>query len=248
MPYYLKSCFLYCGILPEDSEIKASKLIHLWIAEGFVQRRGKEKLEDIAEDYLYELIHRSMVQVAQKKANGRVMSCRIHDLLRDLAISEARDAKLFEVHENIDFTFPTSVRRLSIHQHLIKNNISQHLHNSLLRSLIFFTDPVERKDWRSIQKHVKLLSVLDLGRIEENYIIPKEIGELINLKFLCIKGIDRVTLPSSIKRLVNLQNLNLGYNDSYIPYTIRKLQQLRHLNCRYDEISSQFKLNKCMNG
>ncbi|RVW81196.1 Disease resistance protein RPP13 [Vitis vinifera] len=92
----LKSCFLYCGIFPEDSEIKASKLIHLWIAEGFVQRRGIEKLEDIAEDYLYELIHRSMVQVARKKANGRVMSCRIHDLLRDLAISEARDAKLFE--------------------------------------------------------------------------------------------------------------------------------------------------------
>ncbi|XP_059599182.1 putative disease resistance protein At1g50180 [Vitis vinifera] len=96
LPYYLKSCFLYCGIFPEDSEIKASKLIHLWIAEGFVQRRGKEKLEDIAEDFLYELIHRSMVQVARKKANGRVMSCRIHDLLRDLAISEARDAKLFE--------------------------------------------------------------------------------------------------------------------------------------------------------
>ncbi|XP_010661781.1 probable disease resistance protein At1g58390 [Vitis vinifera] len=96
LPYYLKSCFLYCGIFPEDSEIKASKLIHLWIAEGFVQRRGIEKLEDIAEDYLYELIHRSMVQVARKKANGRVMSCRIHDLLRDLAISEARDAKLFE--------------------------------------------------------------------------------------------------------------------------------------------------------
>ncbi|RVX02290.1 putative late blight resistance protein-like R1A-3 [Vitis vinifera] len=41
-------------MLAEDSEIKASKLIHLWIAEGFVQRRGKEKLEDIAEDYLYE--------------------------------------------------------------------------------------------------------------------------------------------------------------------------------------------------
>ena len=249
LPYYLKSCFLYCGIFPEASEIKASKLIHLWIAEGFVERRGKEKLEDIAEDYLYELIHRSMVQVARKKANGRVMSCRIHDLLRDLAISEARDAKLFEVHENIDFTFPNSIRRLSIHQHLIKNNISQHLHNSLLRSVIFFTDPIERKDWRSIQKHVKLLSVLDLGRIEENYIIPKEIGELIHLKFLCIKGyFNRVTLPSSIKRLVNLQNLNLGYNDSYIPCTIWKLRELRHLNCRGGEISSQSKLNKCMNG
>ena len=29
LPYYLKSCFLYCGIFPEDSEIKTSKLIQL---------------------------------------------------------------------------------------------------------------------------------------------------------------------------------------------------------------------------
>ena len=246
LPYYLKSSFLYCGIFPEDSEIWASKLIHLWIAEGFIQRRGKETLEDIGEDYLNELIHRSMVQVAEKNVNGSVKSCRIHDLLRDLAISEARDARLFEVQENIDFTSPRSIRRLSIHQHLLKNNISQHLHNSHLRSLIFFTNPIERKDWRSIQEHVKLLGVLDLGRMEDNYTLLKGIGELIHLKFLCIKGTDRVKLPSSIDRLTNLQSLDLDLNYSYIPHTIWKLQQLRHLNCRLGEISSPSKFSKCM--
>ena len=56
LPSYLKPCFLYCGVFPEDSEIKASELIRLWVAEGFVQKRGKETPEDIAEDYLYELI------------------------------------------------------------------------------------------------------------------------------------------------------------------------------------------------
>ncbi|KAL6323147.1 hypothetical protein AAG906_027422 [Vitis piasezkii] len=86
-------CFLYCGVFPEDSEIKASKLIRLWVAEGFVQKRGKETLEDIAEDYLNELIQRSMIQVADTRDDGRVKSCRIHDLLRDLAISEAKEEK-----------------------------------------------------------------------------------------------------------------------------------------------------------
>ncbi|RVW30629.1 putative disease resistance protein [Vitis vinifera] len=235
-------------LIQEDSEIKTSKLIQLWLVEGFIQRRGKEPLEDIAEDYLYELIHRSMIQVAARKIDGRVTSCRIHDLLRDLAISEARDARLFEVHENIDVAFPIGVRRLSIHQHLINNNISQHLHNSRLRSLIFFTEPFERKSWKSLKEHIKLLTVLDLGSTDDNYIVPEEIGELVHLKFLHIRGFQRVTLPSSIDRLVNLRSFDLGNNDCYIPHTIWKLQQLRYLNCCLGEISSQFKLSKCVNG
>ena len=67
LPYFLKACFLYCGIFPEDCEIKAGKLIQMWIIEGFVQRRGEEMVEDVAEDYLEELIHRSMIQVARRK-------------------------------------------------------------------------------------------------------------------------------------------------------------------------------------
>ncbi|XP_034709738.1 putative disease resistance protein At1g50180 [Vitis riparia] len=245
LPYYLKSCFLYCGIFPEDSEIEASKLIRLWLAEGFIQRRGKETLEDIAEDYMHELIHRSLIQVAERRVDGGVESCRMHDLLRDLAVLEAKDANFFEVHENIDFTFPISVRRLVIHQNLMKKNISQCLHNSQLRSLVSFSETIEQKSWRYLQEHIKLLTVLELGKTN---MLPRDIGELIHLKFLCINGFGRVTLPSSICRLVNLQSLDLGYASGSIPYSIWKLQQLRHLNCRFCKVSSQFKTSKCVNG
>ncbi|XXG71146.1 hypothetical protein AAC387_Pa07g0467 [Persea americana] len=34
LPYYLKPCFLYLGLFPEDQEIDSSRLIHMWIAEG----------------------------------------------------------------------------------------------------------------------------------------------------------------------------------------------------------------------
>ncbi|XXG55018.1 hypothetical protein AAC387_Pa03g2757 [Persea americana] len=40
LPYYLKPCFLYLGLFPEDYEIKSKELIRLWIAEGFIQQRG----------------------------------------------------------------------------------------------------------------------------------------------------------------------------------------------------------------
>ncbi|KAJ9681490.1 hypothetical protein PVL29_020385 [Vitis rotundifolia] len=245
LPYYLKSCFLYCGMFPEDSEIYASKLIQLWLAEGFIQRRGKETLEDIAEDYMHELIHRSLIQVAERRVDGGVKSCRMHDLLRDLAVLEAKNANFFEVHENIDFTFPISVRRLIIHQNLMKKNISQCLHNSQIRSLVSFSETIGKKSWRYLQEHIKLLTVLDLG---DTSMLPREIGELIHLKFLCIKGYGRVTLPSSICRLVNLQSLDLGGHHGSIPYSIWKLQQLRHLNCRGGKISSQSKRSKCVNG
>lgn len=49
LPFYLKSCFLYVGLFPEDFEISARRLILLSVAEGFVQPRGEEKLEDVAE-------------------------------------------------------------------------------------------------------------------------------------------------------------------------------------------------------
>ena len=51
-------------------------------------------MEDIAQDYLEELIRRSMIQVAKRKSDGEVKSCYIHNLHRDLVISEARDSKL----------------------------------------------------------------------------------------------------------------------------------------------------------
>ncbi|GAB4837430.1 hypothetical protein Ancab_039605 [Ancistrocladus abbreviatus] len=36
LPYYLKSCFLYLGVFPEDTIISAKRLNRMWVAEGFV--------------------------------------------------------------------------------------------------------------------------------------------------------------------------------------------------------------------
>ncbi|XP_058112024.1 disease resistance protein RPP13-like [Magnolia sinica] len=84
-----------------NSEIKADDLIKLWIAEGFVQQRGEEELEYVAEDYLDELVCRSMIQVARRKSNGTVENCRIHYLLRDLSISGGKEERFLDVHGNI---------------------------------------------------------------------------------------------------------------------------------------------------
>ncbi|OVA09431.1 Disease resistance protein [Macleaya cordata] len=240
LPYYLKSCFLYMGIFPEDFEIRSSKLIQYWIAEGFIQRRGEETLEDVAEDYLEELIHRSMVQVARRRFDGRVKICRIHDLLRDLSIIEAKEDQFSQAYGSInDLKKPNDIRRLVIHDGDGLNEkeqcFSQFCNTRRVRSLMCFRKRVEDKQlWRSLWGGFKLLRVLELEQEVYHFTIPKEIGELIHLKYLGLNIRGLRGLPSSIGRLVNLQTLNVEYSViESMPSQIWSLHQLRHLCFSY---------------
>ncbi|KAK1384117.1 hypothetical protein POM88_021852 [Heracleum sosnowskyi] len=64
LPQHLKPCFLSFGAFPEDNDIPVRKLLWLWIAAGFIyQDSAKKTLEDAAEQYLMDLIRRSLVVV-----------------------------------------------------------------------------------------------------------------------------------------------------------------------------------------
>ncbi|KAG2664420.1 hypothetical protein I3843_16G078300 [Carya illinoinensis] len=223
LPYYLKPCFLYLGLFPEDFEISARKLILLWVAEGFVLPRGQEPLEDVAEDYLEELIGRSMIQVAARKSNGRIKACIIHDLLREFAISKATEDRFLEViHQDVKVKSFTRGRHLSAHC-----RVSPALKNtSKVRSLLCFdlNEPVLRE-----MKKFKLLRVLDLEGIRIAR-LDSAIGKLVHLRYLGLRGTWLKTLPSSVCYLVKLQTLDLRSTlVSPIPAVVIKLQQLRHL-------------------
>lgn len=49
LPYRLKLCFLYFGILPEDYIIGCKRLVRLWIAEGFIEGSVEENLDSLEE-------------------------------------------------------------------------------------------------------------------------------------------------------------------------------------------------------
>ncbi|XP_058103432.1 putative disease resistance RPP13-like protein 3 [Magnolia sinica] len=76
---------------PEDYKFQTKKLIRIRAAEGLLQQRGELTLEEVGEDYLKELIQRSIVQVAERSSSGGIKSCRIHHLLWDLSLSEAKE-------------------------------------------------------------------------------------------------------------------------------------------------------------
>ncbi|XP_077212819.1 disease resistance protein RPM1-like [Tasmannia lanceolata] len=69
LPYYLKHCFLYCSIFPEDQIIKRKKTIRLWVAEGFVEERRGLTMEEVAEEYLNGLIFRTKGEIVTDVGN-----------------------------------------------------------------------------------------------------------------------------------------------------------------------------------
>ena len=152
--------------------------------------------------------------MVKREWDRKVKSCRMHDLLHDLAISKAKDSKFFEVRGNI-FAYPFNPRRLIAHE---SQNISQHLSNChRLRSLIYSIHIPQVNFW-SCLRSAKLLTVLDLtltvdrGLKRPKMKLPKEIGEFIHLKYFRFLGPGKTRFPWSIGRLINLETLDLRDN------------------------------------
>ncbi|KAL5167440.1 putative disease resistance protein [Glycine soja] len=236
LPCQLKPCFLYLSQFPEDSEIPRTKLIQLWVAEGVVSSQYEterdETMEDVAERYLGNLISRCMVQVGQMGSTGRIKTCRLHDLMRDLCLSKARKENFLYIingsqqNSTIDVASSSNlsdarrideVRRLAV---FLDQRVDQLIPqdkqvNEHLRSLVFFHDKKCRMENWDLVKGVfvefKLLRVLDLEGIKglKGQSLPKEVGNLLWLKFLSLKRTRIQILPSSLGNLENLQFLNL---------------------------------------
>ncbi|KAJ1689229.1 hypothetical protein LUZ63_013384 [Rhynchospora breviuscula] len=143
LPFDLKSCFMYLAVFPEDYQIKASNLIQLWIAEGliFQDDQSTKTMEDIAENYLEELVQRCMIQVSKRSWSGRIKYCYIHDILRELAIRKVKEDNFLLLcsESNADSISRTiaSTRRIAFHQYGYRNLPIESL-GRCLRSLIIF--------------------------------------------------------------------------------------------------------------
>ncbi|GLT60208.1 hypothetical protein SLA2020_329860 [Shorea laevis] len=87
----LKQGFAFCSIFPKDYVMKKEILIEIWMAEGFLQSpEGSSKpMEDIGNKYLNDLLSYSLFQDV-RKIYGDVITCKMHDLIHDLAQSVSK--------------------------------------------------------------------------------------------------------------------------------------------------------------
>ncbi|KAF8017622.1 hypothetical protein BT93_H2728 [Corymbia citriodora subsp. variegata] len=209
----LKSCFLYLGVFPEDHVIGCMRLIRLWIAEGFVEEREQMTREEVGQRFLKEFINRSLVQIAETTSDGRIKSCRVHDLMRESIISKLRDINFVSFTSEQKIELHKTVRRLSV-QYTCNNALKQLNLPSLRSLLIFESTTLSSSDEQFVPSVCRLLRVLDLGgsslhnlRGTKVSIIPRSIGKLQNLETLDLKGTLVSELPVEINKLKKLQYL-----------------------------------------
>uniref|UniRef100_A0A0A9AXG7 Disease resistance protein winged helix domain-containing protein n=1 Tax=Arundo donax TaxID=35708 RepID=A0A0A9AXG7_ARUDO len=116
MPSHLKPCFLHLSLFPEDFDIEKKHLVNRWVAEGFVTNGTTTRtLEEVAENYFYELISRSMIQPSKLDNLGNVKTCTIHDIVHDIAVSISRQGNYVFILGEQTSTIATrvSIRHLS---------------------------------------------------------------------------------------------------------------------------------------
>lgn len=226
----LKLCFLYLSIFPEDYEIDVEKLIHLLVAEGFIQEDEEMMMEDVARYYIEELIDRSLVE-AVRRERGKVTSCRIHDLLRDVIIKKAKELNFVHVYNGQHSS--TSCRREVIH-HRMETYSCERRVNKRMRSFLSFGEL--RGSVKTTNLKLKLLRVLNLGGFlfdHKGYIrssLPDVIGELIHLRYLGIADTFIRNLPAFISNLGFLQTLDASGNYLFQGTTdLSKITSLRHV-------------------
>ncbi|XP_072978401.1 disease resistance protein RPM1-like [Typha angustifolia] len=229
LPTYLRSCFLYCSMFPEDYLLSKKRLIRLWIAEGFVQERGgSNTLEEVAEDYLNELIKRSMLQVVERNYKRKF---RMHHLIRELALFVSAKARFHAVVYNSSATLKVDdyVRRLAVRN--CSEDVLSRINMPLLRTfLALHRSTLSSSFLSSNLSKSKFLTVLDLDGAAMRA-VPDVIMDLFNLRYLRLRNSEVESLPESIEKLSNLETLDLyGCRIRYLPRGIVKLEKLRYLN------------------
>ncbi|KAL7187979.1 hypothetical protein ACSBR1_037925 [Camellia fascicularis] len=250
LPYYLKSCLLYLSSFPEDHLIDWMSTIRLWIAEGFVEVKEFGKtLEEVAEAYLYELLNRSLIQVAKRRRDRRIKNCRIHDLLREIILSKSRDQNFLAITGEGNVRWPEKVRRLSIHN--TSPNIPQAKCSPQLRCLLMFgvDEPMSESSMPLLfNGGLRLLKVLHLrNTCLERF--PGDVVKLFHLRYLSLSGTNVKVLPKSIGLLWNLETLDL--KNTYVrelPVEILRLQKLRHLLLYRTETGQTYLPFHCKHG
>lgn len=226
LPHHLKPCFLYMGSFRQGQEVHVTRVYNLWGAEGFLKPRKDKSSEEVAEEYLEDLIQRSLVLVGKRSCDGKIMTCKIHDLIWDVCWLNAGKEKFLyfdredyggdEIWHRVgtlfDFGYASGYSRRFV----------------MARSFIFAGGYFD--DLSYIHFDFRLLRAVDVVGANLNE-FPDEVFELVHLRYLGLTY--NCSLPQSISRLWNLQTIvfngrRFGSN-RWIPVEIWSMPNLRHL-------------------
>lgn len=112
----VRRCFAYCSTFPRGYRLVRDELVHIWIAQGFINTRvnATEQPEDIGLHYINELRTFSFLQIERTVFGTETEAFTIHDLLHELA-ERVSGSECFRVVSNSSPKhIPQEVRHLFV--------------------------------------------------------------------------------------------------------------------------------------
>ncbi|KAK4434738.1 putative late blight resistance proteinR1A-10 [Sesamum alatum] len=230
LPIHLKPCFLYFGVFLEDHDIFVSELMKLWVVEGFIKPTTNKSLEEVAEDYLNDLIGRNLILVQTRRLNGKANICTIHGLLRDLCLREFEKEHFIHVPK-VQYTSFSKVaddRCLGCcHATTLQvRNLTKVLSHVVSQSAALASLPVYCA-YRNMTANLVRIRSAPVKYSDKEFLHPTRLRCLCVLSFTDLKFVS----PSMIHVLWNLQILDLDAvgREIVLPYEIWEMPQLRNI-------------------
>ncbi|KAM3399402.1 hypothetical protein ACQJBY_004665 [Aegilops geniculata] len=237
LPAHMKQCFAFCAIFPKDYKINVEKLIQLWVANSFIPEQEEASLETIGKHIFNELVSRSFFLDIegfkgdmQKQQYCFRTTCKIHDLMHDIAMSVMGKECVIAIKE------PSQIEWLS--------DTARHLFLSCYEIEGILNDALEKKSpaiqtlicnspMRSSLKHLSRYSCLHALKLcfrgTGSFLLKPKY--LHHLRYLDLSDSHIEALPEDISILYNLQVLDLS-NCSFLdrlPMQLKYMTSLRHL-------------------
>ncbi|XP_056690242.1 putative disease resistance protein RGA4 [Spinacia oleracea] len=180
--------------------------------------RNHETPEDVGNGYFMDLLRRSFFQDVSRNEYGEIISCKMHDLMNDLA-KKIIDNTVWHASFTADSTWNPPPWLLA----------AKKIRSLLLTtySLSFYVPNINE-----IFSSLRCLRALDLPRVDSDN-LPDSIRGLKHLRYLRL-SVSSNTLPECITGLRNLQTLDLRECRwlRELPRGFHKLTSLRHLHFR----------------
>ncbi|RHN38956.1 putative P-loop containing nucleoside triphosphate hydrolase, leucine-rich repeat domain, L [Medicago truncatula] len=223
----LRQCFAYCAIYPKDWKIHKHELIHLWMAQGYLECSAKKKLmEDIGNQFVNIFLMKSFLQDVETDSCGDIHSFKMHDLIHDLAMEVAGNDCCYLDSETKNLVESP----MHIMMKMDDIGLLESVDASRLRTLILMPNlkTFRNEEDMSIISKFKYLRVLKLSHCSLCKLCDS-IVKLKHLRYLDLwycRGVGSVF--KSITNMVCLQTLKL-VGQKNVPISIKDVYNLINL-------------------
>ncbi|XP_042477861.1 disease resistance protein RPM1-like isoform X1 [Macadamia integrifolia] len=240
LPSYLRSCLFYCSLFP--GKISRGRLVRLLVAEGILQERPGEVMEDIAEENINELLSQGMLRVEIGYKNELKVVDPYHEICQ-LELQQGEDSQGLIPGEywiegipddhwacvrNALHTF--NFLRVLEFENLCIKSLPEELGNLIHLRYLGLKHSTLHEIPESI-RNLQNLQTLDIGCSRMRLALPSGVLNLLRLRHLML-SMNETKVLSGISTLTNLQSLTGLYLRLGIIEELRSLTQLRKLELK----------------